>query len=417
MSTHYERDAVSRVLEKHIIEDDLIIYLQANCMNWMAKFKVDGRWRVRSTTHCDKSKAITSAIRIKLEFDLKLQNGIAIVTKSFRDVAKLAIEQMRQLPKSAKGAASMLDYEQALKKYHIPFFDRTHITSIDYSKLEEFNYWRMKKLGRAPAQSTLKTHNAALQRVFDVAVREKWMSASKVPKLSTEGGVTGQRRDYFTPSEISRIDQFFPTWIAESRKDVTRQIRDALFFYFQVALHTGIRPGTEMDNLKWSDLHQTTDANGKSKFSITVRKGKTTLHTGTRHIPIHETVFDMILDYSYRFDEVKEDDFIFRLSNGKATDQLGKNFSMLLKRLKLEETPMGKRSLYSLRHTHITLQLLADPPISPAIIAKHCGTSPEMIQRHYSHVTPMMFAKELTENENGELNKLIKKYTDVNSAR
>ncbi len=408
---------MSRLIEKHDIDGDLFIYQQANSRNWYAKFKIAGKWLVRATKQCDKAKAITAAIRVKALNDIRHEDGQTIHTKSFKDVAKLAIEQMRKMPPSAKGYASLRDYELALNKYHIPYFDRTHITSIDYAKLAEFDQWRTEKLGRTPAQSTLKSHNAALQRVFDVAVKSKWMAASQVPSLTTAGGVTAQRRDYFTPMEINRIDKAFPAWIAESRKEVTRQIRDLLFFYFQVALHTGIRPGTEMDNLKWSDLRQEVDEHGKSKYSITVRKGKNSLHTGTRHIPIHQTVADMILDYSFRAAEVEDADLIFQLPSRETTDQLGRNFSALLKRLGLNETAMGKRSLYSLRHTHITLQLLADPPVAAAVIAKHCGTSTEMIERHYSHITPMMFAKELTENENGELNKLINKYRDVSAAR
>ena len=115
-------------------------------------------------------------------------------------------------------------------------------------ELQPTGGWRAAKFGRAPAQSTLKTHNAALQRVFDEAVIRKWMTQSKVPSLSSASGATAKRRDYFTTAEIDKIRDAFPGWINDSRKEVTRQIRQLLFFYFNVALHTGLRPGTEMDN-------------------------------------------------------------------------------------------------------------------------------------------------------------------------
>jgi len=403
---------MNKLIEKHVIEEGFYIYLQHNSRCWYARFKIGTQWISRATKERDKKKAIVAAIRVKVGCDALHQAGHAIRTKAFRDVAKIAIERMQNIPKAAKGAASMLDYEHALNKYHIPFFDRIHITSIDYAKLEEFDNWRIEKLGRTPAQSTLKTHNAALQKVFDVAVTEKWMNESQIPRLTIVGGVKGERRDYFTPTEIAKIDAAFPAWIAESRKEVTRQIRDLLYFYFHIALHTGIRPGTEMDNLKWSDIKRATDDDGVERFALKVRKGKTSLHTGTRIVACHETVFDMILDYSARFEENTDDDLIFRLPNGATTNQLGNNFSALLKRLGLNKTDDGKRSLYSLRHTYITLQILAK--VAPNVIATHCGTSPEMVQRHYDHVTSQMFAKELTDNKNSELNKLISKYVDVN---
>jgi hypothetical protein len=48
--------------------------------------------------------------------------------------------------------------------------------------------------------------------------------------------------------------------------------------------------------------------------------------------------------------------------------------------------------------------------VSPAIIAKQCGTSTEMIQRHYDHLTTLMHVKELVGSEGAELTKLIKAY-------
>ena len=50
-------------------------------------------------------------------------------------------------------------------------------------------------------------------------------------------------------------------------------------------------------------------------------------------------------------------------------------------------------SLYSLRHSYITWQLQRG--LSKGKIAKQCGTSEAMIEQHYSHVTPSMYAREL----------------------
>ena len=270
---------MNELLDRHAVDDGLHIYLQRNSKVWLARFKIDGKWISRTTKQREKTKAITAAIRVKAECDIKLAHGIAIQTKAFKDVAQLAIERMHEQPKGTKGYASLADYEQVLQRYHIPFFDRTHITSIGYDKLAAFDQWRIEKLGRSPARSTLKTHNTAFQWVFDEAVIRKWMTTAQVPSLSSSSGITPERRDYFTPKEIDKITAAFPAWIAESRKSQTRDIRNLLFYYFNVAVHTGLRPGTEMDNLLWNDLEM-----HKDHVVINVRKGKTTMHTGSRKV-------------------------------------------------------------------------------------------------------------------------------------
>jgi len=67
--------------------------------------------------------------------------------------------------------------------------------------------------------------------------------------------------------------------------------------------------------------------------------------------------------------------------------------------------------LYSLRHTYITMKLLEGVPA--AVIAKQCGTSSAMIEQHYSHITSLMYTKELVGNEAAELTKLIRRYADL----
>lgn len=297
---------MNELLEKHEIDDSFYIYLQANSTVWLARFKIGGKWISRTTKQRDKAKAIMAAVRVKTECDIKHDNGIAIQTKAFKQVAELAITRMQETPKGAKGQGSFKDYEWFLRKYHIPFFDRTHITSIDQVKLAEFDRWREKTLGRAPSQSTLKSHNVALQRVFDEAVIRRWMTESQVPSLTTTGGAAGTRRDYFTAQEVQKIADAFPEWIRNSRNRAVRDVRQLLYTYFQFAVHTGLRPGTEMDNLRWNDIELKED-----HVVIIVRKGKTTLYTGSRKAIGHSTVREMVLDMHERsLDDEKLDEIL-----------------------------------------------------------------------------------------------------------
>lgn len=410
---------MNELLEKVEIEDGFYVYLQRNSAVWLARFKIGNKWISRTTKQRDKAKAIHAAIRVKTECEIKVANGIAISTKAFRDVAELAIQRMLDAPEGSKGQGSFKNYEWFLRRYHIPFFDRTHITSIDRAKILEFEAWRAKEAKRQPTKSTVKSHNVALQRVFDEAVLRGWMNAALVPPLGTASGVPGSRRDYFTVEEVKKITAAFPEWIAAGRASHSRDIRELLFFYFQFAIFTGLRPGTEIDNLKWSDI-QTVGKGDDRHIVITVRKGKTTLHTGTRRVVAYGQVLELILDMSYRSNDGEDteegvpndwDPLVFRLPNGDTTDQFGRNFTMLLKKLGLEKGPGGKRTLYSLRHTYITMKLLEG--VKPEVIAKQCGTSTAMIETFYNHLTSLMYKKELIGNEAAELNKLVDQYEDI----
>jgi integrase len=405
---------MSKLIEKHDISDGLYIYLQDNSNVWIARFKVGGRWLARTTREREKKKALTAAIKIQTECEILARNGIALQSKAFKHVAQLAIERMDQQTPGSRGYATLNDYKLVLNRYHIPFFDRLHITSIDQQKLSEFDAWRTNELGRVPAQSTMLTHNAALQRVFDEAVLRKWVTHSQLPNLSVKGGVAAHRRDYFTAAEVDKIAKAFKPWIARGRTQLTRDTRELLYAYFQVAVHTGLRPGSEMDNLRWNDVELKDD-----HVLIRVRKGKTTLYTGNRICIGHTTVLDMILDMHEkssdheRLEEIPDDynPLVFRLRDGSTTTQLGRNFTMLLRELGLAGGADGVRTLYSLRHTYISLRLLEG--VSPTILGKQCGTSPEMIQRHYDHLTTQMHVKELVGSEGAELTKLIKAYASL----
>jgi len=56
------------------------------------------------------------------------------------------------------GKAIFEGYIQILNKYHKEFFSRTSIIDIEPIMLREFDSWRIEKLGRNPAKSTILDH-------------------------------------------------------------------------------------------------------------------------------------------------------------------------------------------------------------------------------------------------------------------
>ncbi len=116
--------------------------------------------------------------------------------------------------------------------------------------------------------------------VFKAAVENQWMLPVQVPVLSNKGE-QGARRAAFSEVEYEKVVETLESMRDNSRKEKTRQIRELLLDYADVVVNTGIRPGTEMEELTWADISMTRQEH-QVIFKIKVRKGKTTKHTGTR---------------------------------------------------------------------------------------------------------------------------------------
>jgi integrase len=249
---------------------------------------------------------------------VKIETNTLYTSKRFNDVAEIAIQNMQNEMIHGGGKVIYKDYIGALRKYHIPYFDRTYITSIDQDKILAFEGWRIEAAGRVPAKSTILTHNAAFskeeyEQVYDA---------------------------------IIRLEQ-------NSRKEKTRQIRELLLSYIEFAVHTGIRPGTEMDGITWADIHMKRKGH-EVVFFVTVTKGKTTKYTGTREIVCRDEIFGCIDDLRERFPDRKPSDLLFRLADGSTTKELGKAFDKAVGDTGLKHSAHGVRTLYSLRHSYIT---------------------------------------------------------------
>ena len=85
---------------------------------------------------------------------------------------------------------------------------------------------------------------------------------------------------------------------------------------------------------------------------------------------------------------------VFRFTDGRAPFEMNKVFRRLLEELDLVKGQAGTdRTLYSLRHTYATNELLTGTDIHT--LARQMGTSVVMLERHYSKLTATMAAADL----------------------
>jgi integrase len=172
--------------------------------------------------------------------------------------------------------------------------------------------------------------------------------------------------------------------------------------YVLILSNTGIRHGTEAENLKWQHVH-IFEEKGKQYLEMSV-SGK----TGRRDIicrantvkylkRIHERCADINHLTFEQLLKAKLDKPVFRLSDGSVSLNLRQTFKAYLTKINLLVDPRTgqERTLYSLRHTYATFALLNDG-MEIHTLAIQMGTSIQMIERHYSHLTPRLRKDMLT---------------------
>jgi integrase len=416
-----------------LIERQLIVYRRERSGIWQCRFKVDDVWQRASTKERDLKKAKAKAHELRMEAEIRKRSNLPVITRKFRNVARLAVERLEHEIAIGKGKRSYTDYIRVINDYLIPILGKKSITSIDYQALDELNIKRAELMERAPTQSTMLTHNAALNRVFDEAVIRGFLSEANRPKLEATGKKS-ERRAAFDINELRALLANFDEWIDAAKTALSKEMRQLLRDYVDVLIDTGARPGSELLNLQWrqikfamkpilihtGEIDNTDDTHDEITLSNLNRSVEMVVSgkTGTRTIVgMKRTVqaFERIALRNYDIDASiteplkqltvpNNKDYVFRTRDKQAPTSWQKMFESYLTEHNLLEDPSSgqKRVFYSLRHTYATLALTNDKvPIHT--LAKQMGTSVLMIEKHYSHLKVVQAIDQLRGEETRRL--------------
>ena len=430
-----------------LIPNALTLYQRERSGVWQCRYKVAGVWQRTSTKEHNLKKAKERAKEILIEAEIRERSNLPVVTRRFRDVAKLAVERMEADKKAGHGKAIYKEYIGVINNYLVPALGKRVITNVDYASLDELDAYRIKRMGKAPSQSTLLTHNAALNRVFDEAVIRGLLTDANRPKLETKAGKIGDRRPAFELKELKAVLAGFDTWIDAGRNQESKERRMLMRDYVEMLVDTGARPGVELLNLKWKQITFIMNPQSTPTGVMAAEEGEEpeeiVLHnlnrnvemtlsgkTGTRQI-IGRTptvkvleriarrnygIKDSITDPFKKLITPKNQDFVFRTKEDKldVSDSFQKMLESYLedRNLLLDPKTDQKRVFYSFRHTYATLALTHDKvPIHT--LAKQMGTSVGMIEKHYSHLKVLQALDQL---QGQETRRLIANTTAVNDS-
>ena len=382
-----------------LLQGELTLFKRPKSQQWQCRFKLpNGQWHAASTATEDLDVAQTQAVAIYETVKIKIGAGLAVTTKTFKQVALDEIANMAQATDNNTGKRTYRDYTFAINKYLIPFFGQYEISQITNELLVDFESWRIAEMGRIPMASTKRNHASAYIRVINLARDRGYIAVNiSVPLLDSKGKKS-QPRPAFSAEEIKELLSYTETWQKSSYTDRTALMRTLCSYYIEFLVNTGVRHGTEALPLRWKHLQW--HWIGNKKYLRIWVSGK----TGPRYL-IAKTAVIKVLEQLMKWQklpysglnaiiEAKVDRLIFRLPTGEQISNMENIFRNLMVRSNMRRDGGGQnRTLYSLRHTYATFALARGVDIHT--LARQMGTSVGMIERHYSKLTPMMNAEKL----------------------
>lgn len=385
----------------YLRDGELVLYRRSRSLLYQCRYKLsDGTWHRRSTGKASLEHAIAKACDLYDESRYRERLGLAHRAHSFAHIAGICLVELKAQIDLRKTKSSLNDYASIIERYFIPYFADRQIEDLTFSDVREFELWRDKRLSRRPKTSTLNNFSSAWNRVISTAVEHGFISERvPVPRLTSKGE-KGKTRPAFTEQEIERLLNFMGPWSEQGRLAVEREIRPLTRDYVELLLLTGIRHGTEAMNIRWRDIEWHTQ-NGTRYLRIWVdgKTGGRWLIAKHRAIEVLQRLHSRQRDICQMpLDEVltsRVPHLLFRFSDGHQPHSFVGTFRKLMRDSGLALDVNGdNRTLYSLRHTYATLEMLRGE-VDIHTLSKQMGNSALMIERHYSKLTATMAAERL----------------------
>jgi integrase len=382
-------------------DGEVVIFRRPASPLWQCRFKrQDGKWERVSTKQASIERAVQAACELYDEARFRQRLGLAQKAPTFTEIAHATLYTMRQELDVGIGKSVYGSYITCIEKYFLPYFQDKRMEEITYTDIHEFEIWRNRQMNKIPRASTLANFSSAWSKIQQTAVNKGWISERvAIPKLTAKG-LKGKTRPAFSRDEINHLLEFMAPWCAQGRLEIERLTRPLLRDYVEILLYTGMRHGTEALNICWNNIEWHTQ--GEKRYLRIWVSGK----TGGRWLIAKHKAIDVlkrlharqkaVSDIPFeRLFEVRASQKIFVFPDGHQPARIDGAFKRLMRDSGLGRSQDGQmRTLYSLRHTYATLELL-ERQTDIHTLAKQMGNSAAMIDRHYSKLTPTMAADKL----------------------
>lgn len=385
----------------HLRDGEVIVYRRPNTPVWQCRFKrQDGTWHRQTTKQASIEHAVRVACEMYDEARFRQRLGLAQKCPDFTEIAHATLYELRRDLDAGIGKSVYYTYITCIEKYFLPYFQDKRIEEITHTDVREFEVWRNRQMMKVPKASTLNNFASAWSKIQEVAVNKGWISEKvAIPKLSTRG-LKSQPRAAFNREEIEKLFAYMEKWAKEGRLEVEREIRPLVRDYVEMLLLTGMRHGTEALGIHWNNIEWHTDKGVRYlRIWVSGKTGGRWLIAKHRAIDVlkrlhsrQKAVYDIPFEKLF---ETRAPQKIFVLPDGHQPQRIDGTFKKLLRDSGFLKNGDGQaRTLYSLRHTYATFELLENKT-DIHTLSKQMGNSAAMIERYYSKLTATMAADKL----------------------
>lgn len=315
------------------------------------------------------------------------------------------------------GEAELGPESSAIRRNILPFFEQTRLNALSYADLFAWREWRLSqpveaeqviyrrgrekitatRLRKPPSAGTLRREKNYIVAALDWGARQpdRWVSPPLVnefrsPPLSRSRSINPKdaqspdTREALTPAQSHALVAELKSREAKWRGSGKHYEPRLMGFMARLLLASGMRPGKEILEPRWRNVETTRD---EGSTHVTINKcgnGKTgprLVHCGPETPEILQGLRLLLKELGFGISA----DCLLWLSRkrpGEAVQDLNGSFKSVLKTLGF--VGVADKPLYVARHTYITNRLRDG--VNTHVIAKNCGTSAEMIEKHYAHL-------------------------------
>jgi len=385
----------------YLRDGDVVLYRRSRSLLYQCRYRLaDGTWHRVSTRRASVEHAIAVACDLYDEARYRQRLGLAHRAHTFAQIAAITAAELRRKIDASSGKTSNHDYLSCIERYFVPYFGERHIEQLTNSDIQQFEVWRDRQMQRKPKASTLNNFTSAWNKIIDTAVAQGFISERvPVPKL-TARGEKGKTRPAFTEQELEQLFTFMDQWQTKGKFAVEKEIRPLLRDYIEMLLYTGMRHGTEAMGICWNKVEWHTHKDVRYiRIWVDGKTGGRWLIAKHAAVAVLQRLHARQTDIQHlSFDELLQQRVthkLFRFTSGYQPHSFVGTFRRLMRDSGLALTADGQnRTLYSLRHTYATLELLRNST-DIHTLSRQMGNSAAMIEKHYSKLTATMAADRL----------------------
>ncbi|WP_157961329.1 site-specific integrase [Microvirga flavescens] len=382
--------------------------------------------RVRNSTRTD-SYWLAKDIAQRQHKDLlhRVQQGapIHISGPSVSDLLEAYLEGLNQ--KLALGDKSVKPEISAIMRNLVPFWRTISLGQLNRQTFYRWEEWRKSKHIEAPAFRTYKRGTATItaptkekpptvstlqrEKTYFVGALtwgsnqiEKWVSDEVVaeirhlPRRRSNKKAQAEndwKRAALTDEQTTILNREFYAWEEKEKARVSKHgeqgkgrnyERRLMAHRVKLMLASGLRPGAEVNDLKWKDIQTARLSDGREIIVITPcgsgKTGPRVVNCLPESVKVIASLRSMLTEFGF---PIEGEASLWPHVGGGIVNDMNNSFKGVMRRLKFGQE-LSSEPLYICRHTYITHLLKAG--ISSDIIATNCGTSVEMIEKHYKHL-------------------------------